>query len=177
MPLDITAYTNIARIDCELDVEGEPVHPITRSPIRDYFKAFINPDFPKQADDIEDGVVFSFVESFGFKAGSYSGYNHWREQLAELSNWKLSSYERYGKKWPSHAASAWKATEGPFWELIYFSDCEGIIGPKTSAKLHGDFVAFQHKADTHLGAYFLDRYNDFAFAFEMGAKNGCVTFH
>ena len=52
------------------------------------------------------------------------------------------------------ADDAWERTDGPFWELINFSDCEGVIGPKTSAKLAGDFAAFQEKADAHHGQWF-----------------------
>ena len=34
----------------------------------------------------------------------------------------------------------------PFVELLNFSDCEGFIGPKTSAKLHADFLEWDEKA-------------------------------
>lgn len=67
--------------------------------------------------------------------------------------------------------------EGPFWELISFSDCDGIIGPLVSAKLAQDFGDFQPAADDHPDQHFRDMYARWRTAFETAADTGFVDFH
>ena len=63
----------------------------------------------------------------------------------------------------------------PFYELINFSDCEGFIGPKTSAKLAKDFAAWQEKAGER--GWFSEKYAQWRAAFELAANGGVVQFH
>lgn len=178
MGLDITAYSRLEKIDAVFSKDGEPIHPTTRKPIRgNICEPVINPDFPKQAEGIEADAVYRYAKTIGHHAGSYGGYNRWREQLAELAGWALISYERYGRMWPSHAASTYTATGGPFWELILFSDCEGTIGAATAAKLAKDFADHQAKADAHTDEHFRNKYTEWRAAFELAADGGCVRFH
>lgn len=143
----------------------------------DWFQVYANPDFPGREDGLNDRHAYKAEDYFGFHAGGYGGYNRWREQLAELSGWPKTTYEKYGKEWPSFAASAWDAMSGPFWELICFSDCEGVIGPVTSAKLAKDFAEFQSKADQHEDERFRNQYNEWRKAFEVASDDGAVRFH
>lgn len=85
--------------------------------------------------------------------------------------------ERFGVQESSYAASAWAATGGPFWELINFSDCEGVLGPATSAKLAGDFATWQEKADQHPDEAFRVLYARWRKACEMAADGGALVFH
>jgi hypothetical protein len=66
--------------------------------------------------------------------------------------------------------------KGPFCELINFSDCEGIFGPKTSLKLYEDFkdneLKFALKADTDD----IRTYTQFMHAFQIASKGGAVQF-
>lgn len=129
---------------------------------------FGNPDFPGHAPEIEDGAFYSAADEDvgGFRAGSYGGYNVWRDQLAQLAGW------------PS-AQAVWngKVATGPFVELINFSDCEGVIGAGVSAKLAKDFAAYQPKADAHPDEYFRAKYAEWRRAFEAAADGGAVEFH
>ncbi len=113
----------------------------------------------------------------GFRAGSYSGYNWWREQLSKLALRVAPS-------------SVWKTPKKfaakPFFELINFSDAEGVIGSTTSAKLARDFADHEVKlaklADTKIKdaderGYFLESYGDWRRAFELAARGGFVIFH
>lgn len=178
MGLDITAYSKLEKVDCVFNADGEPIHPESRLPLRDdYFQAHVNSDFPDRAGSIEDSAIYRYKRAIPLHAGSYMGYNQWREQLAELAGYPLVEYERWGQKWPSHAASTYDRTEGPFWELIHFSDCEGIIGPEASAKIARDFADHQAKADTHEDEWFRSKYNEWRAAFELAAQNGAVHFH
>ena len=69
---------------------------------------------------------------------SYAAYNAWRRHLSLLS---LAVEPEEVWEHPRRFRGK------PFAELIDFPDRSGtIIGPKTSAKLHADFVAFSSKA-------------------------------
>lgn len=180
MGLDITAYRNLRKIDAVFDVDGEPIDPITREPIDYSLKAYANNDFPGRDEGLEDRAIYSAEDSMGFRAGSYSGYNAWREELAKLAGYTAADYTIYEQTKKRHDAGAWASTSGPFWELINFSDCEGVIGPVVSAKLAKDFAEFDDNARAHSTAredWFYPVYQDFRQAFEMAADKGAVDFH
>jgi hypothetical protein len=125
---------------------------------------YINPDFPDRADGLQAGVYRSDKWD-GFRAGSYSGYNLWRERLCLMAQGSAISTE--GK---------------PFHELIWFSDCEGTIGPITARKLAGDFIIFRDVARQYAeaipqGDCWLERYEKWATAFAAAARGGVVRFH
>jgi hypothetical protein len=64
----------------------------------------------------------------------------------------------------------------PFYELINFSDCEGIIGPEVSTKLYNDFVKFEVVAKNE-EEYFYRKYKDWMKAFKVASNKGVVSFH
>jgi hypothetical protein len=182
MGLDIAAYRGLTRA-----AEGEGLHP-EYAEEADYehgwFRLYKNDEFPGRAGEIDDEGIYRATEEFGFRAGSYSGYNEWRDQLAALVGHPsekhvvaASEHLMLGDRW-SHAASVWNnPAPGPFMELINFSDCEGTIGTTVSAKLAKDFADWQEKADAHEDEWFREKYADWRKAFEMAADNGCVVFH
>lgn len=174
MGLDISYYKNIQRINC-LEKDGEPLDAITGTPLENYIHVYINPDFPDRCRDVEGGY-YRGEEGEGFRAGSYGGYNRWRDQLAKLAGYPLTPNDEGGS---SHDSGAWAATGGPFWELINFSDCEGAIGTEVSRKLAQDFADFQERAEAvDSSEYdFIGRYNEWRKAFETAAQGGVVCFH
>jgi len=171
MGLDIVAYKNIVKATGNeaFDETGE---------IKDedhWFQLWPNDDYPERASNIAYGCAYKAEDSFHFRAGSYGGYNHWRDKLAEMAGYPKGSYNEYGKEWKSYAASVWNNPKpGPFMELIHFSDCEGILGEEVATRLAADFEQFQEKAETFDDEYFLSKYNDWRKAFELAASNGCV---
>jgi hypothetical protein len=181
MGLDITAYSKLQKLDVLFDAAGEPADPQTREPLDyAYTKVHVNHDFPGRAEPLEDKACYSYENSMGFRAGSYGGYNGWREQLATLAEYPAVSYAPYH---PDHAtmrrdAAAWqgKADGMPFVELVNFSDCEGVIGSLVAAKLAKDFAEWDERAKA-IGGGFYDRYTHWRQAFEMAADGGCVDFH
>jgi hypothetical protein len=177
MGLDITAYTKTTKVDCVFDADGEPIDPQTRQPLEDYARPCCNPAFTEVAEGLDSEQVFSYEDAFGFRAGSYGGYSNWRETLAKVAGYPALETERYGSKYMSHSTGAWEARVGPFAELINFSDCEGVIGPKTSAKLAKDFADFQEQADAQGDSDWQERYTSWRKAFEMAADSGFVSFH
>lgn len=176
MGLDITAYRNLTKAtdkDDAFDSEGE---------LRwdeGWERFYVNPDFPGRAGDIDDGAAYRAEDSFGFRAGSYSGYSLWREHLAALAGYRASvvAGDDYSERFPHSRGVHVDPKPGPFVELINFSDCEGVIGAAVSAKLARDFAEYQAKADQHPDEWFRDRYAMWRKAFEMAADNGAVAFH
>lgn len=179
MGLDISAFKQLTKIDCVFDAEGEPIHPETREALDYDFRAHVNPDFPGRNGSTENLAIYRAGDSFGFRAGGYGGYNAWRNELAKLAAYPAKPFDRYktGDVQQRHDQGAWEADSGPFWELINFSDCEGVIGAEVAAKLAKDFADHQEKADAHTDLRFLESYNEWRKAFEMAADNGAVDFH
>lgn len=184
MGLDITAYRKLTKIDVVFDAGGDPIDPVTRETVDYDLNASINNHFPGRADDIEDRAIYVADDRHGFRAGSYGGYNAWREELAKLAGYPGLERDPYnvGQIQIRHDAGAFSVTEGPFWELICFSDCEGVIGSSISAKLAKDFADWDDRAKAHSGSmdrpiWFYETYLEWRAAFEMAADAGAVEFH
>lgn len=166
MGLDITAYQGL-RLEprAEVDEDGYPVewskyHAITKSILE-----YTEKEFPGRTAGLSPGV-YSSTDQLGFRAGSYGGYNAWREWLAVQAGY-------------SSARSVWENNlTGPFTELISFFDCEGVIGPVVAAKLAKDFADHADKiTGGDYTGYDAQKYRDWRSAFEMAADGGCVDFH
>ena len=133
--------------------------------------AYTNKAFPGRADGLHPEMAYSGCEdSFVFQAGSYMYYSKWRNQLAEMAG--LGSAE---------AVRTNPEKEGlPFVELINFSDCEGVIGPKVAAKLAKDFADYEDRASAFAAKskddFFLALYREWRRAFEWAADGGMVYF-
>jgi hypothetical protein len=179
MGLDISSYRKLSKLDCVFDADGEPINPITRDGMDYDLYAHLNSDFPGREGQIENKSIYSAEDSDGFRAGSYGFYNNWREDLAQLAGYAPVKVERYGNTSERHDEGAWLQENGPFWEMIVFSDCEGVIGAEVCAKLAKDFAEFEEKAKTFKGRVnqFYELYEKWKAAFEMGADEGAVQFH
>lgn len=143
-------------------------------------RIYTNPDFAERADRLADGL---YSAEFGddFRAGSYSGYNRWREELARFAGYPPTRHDGgYGGPRDLCAAACWEGATGPFSELINFADNEGVIGPITAGKLARDFAEWDARAKAHqgpLGEWFYESYCQWRKAFETAADAGFVSFH
>lgn len=166
MGLDITAYEIVERgadqdqLNTAYESGGEPEN-VTRLWHPDA-------DFSGQSDGLAKGLYLYSGDDVRFRAGSYSGYNVWREQLAQLVG--------------TTPKAIWANPQpGPFMELINFSDCEGFIGPQTAAKLATDFDAWADRAQAFAEAqgldWFYDLFQRWQKAFRCAAGKGVVQFH
>jgi hypothetical protein len=143
--------------------------------------------FPKQAGNLGDGDYYDGEETEWFFNMSYGNYGAFREMLAEVAGYEKTATEKpepgaddfenklYFYNRP-HIATAWKAEEGPFIELIQFSDCEGYICAEICQKLYKDFSQFLPAVEAAWNFAQVDKYKDLMAAFEFGAKNGYVKF-
>ena len=143
--------------------------------------------FPNHGDGLEENTWYYDIgeNTGGFRAGSYSGYNSWRNDLALAIGWV------------SGAEGAWEEGEPygpPFMELINFSDAEGYIGPVVSEKLYQDFIKYEDQVMDTIDKWFLKidpdkeygvedikwfqaKYAEWKEAFNQARKGGLVSFH
>jgi len=124
-----------------------------------------------------------------FGAGSYSGYNQWRNELAIMAGYNgaeevwqdesFDSFKRFNLRKDKLDYIIGDPVEKvkPFYELINFSDAEGYIGSEVSKKLYQDFVDFDEKAKNHTEGWFYRKYCEWKEAFRIASNNGAVGFH
>lgn len=135
-------------------------------------------EFEGSLGDITPGL-YEAVHQFGFRAGSYSTYNRFRE---------LVSMALLGRMPEQVWSDPHINPEAPGLALVRFSDCEGCIGPDVSRKLAKDLIdhreAFrmvaleEERGDLAWTQRWIDLYNQFIDAFEMVASiRGVVKFH
>ena len=170
MGLDISSFAGLSPApDAELDEDGFPLEEDKFMYLDPELIKWTEENFPGRTAGIKPGI-YSFERSAQFRAGSYSGYNGWRDHLARMAVGMSAE-----KIW----ASGWN---GPFVELINFPDNEGVIGPVVAAKLAKDFAEFEHRAEEYSasipdGTDWLENYREWKCAFEMAAKDGAVVLH
>lgn len=186
MGLDITYYSRLVAvtnpvIDVHYTEERDENH-IWRFPAEGYWiggasMAWSESQWSGRGADLDPDAVYAITGEVGdFRAGSYGGYNQWRDWLAQFA-----SYES------AKAVFRGDVTAGPFYELICFADNEGVIGPLVSAKLAKDFrnllAPVWREARDRLGEgsdnyrYFIEKYRLWSTAFHAAAQGGAVEFH
>jgi len=82
------------------------------------------------------------VTGWGFRAGSYGGFNTWRTMLAQVVDIDLQEMNGY-KDWGRVKGIEWTGNE-PFYWLLDHSDCEGEIWDVE--ELYNDFAKYRDKA-------------------------------
>lgn len=160
MGLDITVYANIRELPSGEDVDED----------------LATIDVHSSGEDRLDGIKPGYYTGdpvFEFRAGSYSGHGEFRTAVCEvILGVKPESVWTDRNNWRGK----------PFYEWINHSDCQGCIGPTTSAKLHHDFVKFRDKfvardfGSDWLRDYSIQRYDDWTKAFELASNGGVVVF-
>jgi hypothetical protein len=164
MGLDIQAYSRCRFVAPQVDDDWEEHE--------DQHVLVYAVDWPERLDGMPPGWYAVDGESMHFWAGSYSGYNRWREQLSEAA---LGVFPQ--AVWKDPDAFAGQA----FVELINFADNEGAIGPKSSAKLLDDFDQRPDLpdlvAEDRPHRWFQQKYREWRDAFALAADGGFVVFH
>ena len=129
------------------------------------------PAFKERQDELKDGRHRCEGRFLEFHAGSYSTYEEFRENLAQMLG-----YAGCEEIWERLLAGDKGLDEAPFIKLLNYADKEGVLGPKTCASLARDFRDFLPLAEQKLDAANLDTYQHFLVAFELAACHGCVAF-
>ena len=145
-----------------------------------YFPLFPNhPSHRARLGGMKTGLYeyTSKSRKYSFRAGSYSGYNAWRNHLSLFT---LNA----------EAEEVWNAPRSyrdqPFFELINFTDCDGRIGTSVAEKLAEDFTSHATRAKRFASTLtdpedwspdnWLEVYRDFTRGLRLAAKNGALTF-
>lgn len=174
MGLDICAYSNIMK-QPEPEVQ-KVVGKLLSSEGEEILEVF---EVTDRCHDLEEGVYLDTFDTVQhhFRAGSYSGYNQFRNLLSKA----LLGVE---------ASAVWEdptSFEGrPGYEMIDFSDCEGTISSSVADKLHQDLVENRDVFKAHLIEVFgedndqvewsMETYDNFIYAFELASENGVVIY-
>lgn len=174
MGLDISAYSKMAR------VQDEVAATMNEDQIFEMDCVIITDGHKKDSriDDMQSGFYTpdEGSECHDFRAGSYSGYNDYRNKLAECF---LNASDRV--VWANPDLFEGK----PFYEQVDFSDCEGYMGPLVSAKLHQDYVNGREQWVKWLNEsgqsednveWYLTRYDHWTKAFGLAADGGILRF-
>jgi hypothetical protein len=191
MGLDITAYSKLRAVGRHVKNpalnEGEPGGMDDWCYYEDHVQAFAYDCFPKSFAGIpvlsaevigtlsfRRGGCYAITDetrTHSFRAGSYSGYNHWRADLARQFN---PQPQVPGERYPGEPDP-----DGPFYELIWFADNEGCIGELAAAELLADFRAHADRYDPKddIDGWYRSKYDDWTRAFELAAAGGLVRFH
>jgi len=174
MGLDIYAYSNIMKqpepevqkvVGRLLSSEGEEILEVS--------------EVTDRCHDLEEGVYLDTSDTVQhhFRAGSYSGYNRFRNLLSKA----LLGVE---------ASAVWEdpaSFEGrPGYEMIDFSDCEGVISSSVADKLRQDLMKNRGifkkyldsivRYDENESKWELETYDNFIYAFELASENGVVVY-
>lgn len=175
MGLDISAYSSIKEVT---DIENYDIDTLDV-----FYYSGNNNNFLVHLGELKTDTYYKICsnsEYFNFRFGSYGSYNTWRNQLAIMMNYGSAeniwcnfnnSLRCYKLKKLQNKDFVFK----PFYLLIYFSDCEGVIPSNICKKLYLDFVDFDEKAkEQH--EYFYKKYCDLKEAFRIASENGFVRF-
>lgn len=165
MGLDITAYEKVELVRPSEKYDEDRDTEDYEAGLR---FLYVEPSFPKHADGMVNGYYVPTGKQLRFRAGSYSGYNHFRAKLCIAAIGVEPEVV-----WADLDAYADK----PFFELVHFSDCEGIIGPTTSAKLAEDFKDISVRDRLPEQGWWRESFDEWAKAFALAADTGVVEFH
>lgn len=157
MGLDINAYKGLRKVenpkfDSDGELENWEIQWLPGASMK-----WSESVWPGKGKPIDADTVYEYEDCFEFRAGSYSGYNRWRDDLEKFKG------------------------DVAFQELIDFADNEGVIGSELSAKLRDDFKKYHDEAmefakREDVCMHFFESYCNWEKAFAMAAENGAVEF-
>jgi len=181
MGLDITYCSNIKNINVVLD-ENDEDYDSKQDDAYDNscFRAW-NEYFPYQFGDLVHKAYYDGSDCGDLCAGSYSGYGSWRRQLSNIVGYESIEYvwndfNNQIRKQKLYKLSDVEYKLSPFYELLWFSDCEGTICSSVCKKLYKDFLEYDEKAIKE-DKYFYKKYKEWTEAFRVASDNGAVSFH
>jgi len=122
--------------------------------------------------EFEGEIKCSVEDTYDFRAGSYGGYNRFRDELCKTIN-NVSAQSL----WSLAETQKDVAIDMPFFWLINFTDCDGYIGTSFCEILYNDFCNYEEVfvAKCEDDSY-IEKYLDFKEAFKLGKNNGLVIF-
>lgn len=174
MGLDIVAYS---KLEYERDERVAEVMESMFSPQGEVIIQIFEESERPRCMDLKVGKWHRSDETdeHHFRAGAYSSYNRFRTVLSDAILGVTSE-------------TVWENEDdfenSPFYELINFSDCDGVFGPHDSEKLHNDFVTHREMFEKYLKSqfekfdreYYITTYDNFTKGFALSSQNGILVF-
>jgi hypothetical protein len=182
MGLDVTAYETVAALD------PQPPRPWTDDLYEEAIHVFSYGAFEHALNGLpydyeisplagslilDAGWYQATGETLGMRAGSYGGYNRFREALADAALGVTPDVV-----WNEPTAYA----ASPFFELIHFADNEGCLSGVACAHLAADFaeqrevVLPKWDPDDETQSWFREKYDGWQELFKLASGDGLVVF-
>lgn len=174
MGLDITAYSHVIPTDDpNSNIEVFAFVGFDRSTRGLHHHDVVDPTGTMIA--VQGYATTPLTHTMRFCAGSYSGHHEFRELLAEAMNHTYEDYTTDGIRDPY-----W-----PFYELIYFADNQGCIGPDAAHDLAQDFLVHQYTVKYYVrqrlndidATNFIYVYDHWMDAAYLARQDGLIQFH
>jgi hypothetical protein len=177
MGLTLTGYANVT--DCGEQSRGnwdEETQSLNLTQ-QVYIYKEAEPFFSQWLGSLKEGHVYKFSGELASYDSGYGTFNNLRKFICKFAmNRTLKEF--------------WDEPEPfkglPFFEILYFGDNEGFIGPEGCRKLAHDFEKYRLEFEIFLAKsfqdglnhrYFFKLYNDLLKVFKTGADNGFVQYH
>ena len=123
MGLDISVISQIRPIDIPEDIELHSEEYYDWEKEQDFdgyvWNLYHHPHFTKQSEGLPESAVVGDGEEYSFRAGSYSGYGEWREDLARAAGYIGGAKDVWGQFENEPSGDVYAK---PFTDLINFSD-------------------------------------------------------
>lgn len=196
MGLDITAYKNIEKVEViEHEISNEDYTDIEIEVLNNaktsVFKVYELSYFKEHLGSLEENSYYVYEDDFDMRAGSYSGYGNWRNELArvvcKVHNIEPINVDPYKKhddngRDRTFSETIWNLpsdTTIPLYKFINFSDCEGFIGTEYCKIIYQELLDIENnfKEENSNNEYFIRKFDEWLIAFEYGSENGCIQFH
>jgi len=117
-------------------------------------------------DNLESGIYVYEGDEIEF-SGPYSEYSAFRNILANIAH-------------SVNCAEIWANCDiyknGAFYELIDFSDCEGVIGPISASKLLLDFKKYREDFYKISNKWDCENYENWIIALDIASSDGMIIF-
>lgn len=173
MGLDITSYQHVKKVEevhAVEDSEGNVCYEDVEFGGMGHVHTFQEPSFQHANGGIEPDNCYTYSGRVKrFRAGSYSGYGRFREELCKAA---------LGVSCDELWREPEKYKDEPFFEMINFSDCEGVIGFQVCQQLAHDFKVNEAKVVPQLDPdWNQEKYYEWMDAFGLAAQDGMVVFH
>lgn len=171
MGLRIVAYTQMEEVLWPMfDDEGYPIGENVWLPGLDMRAS--EPFWPGWAAPLQYWKVYKYKFYKIHEIGSYNDYTvHFRRPMLGLIGLPMPEDVCY----PEHIEPG-----VPFYELLCFSDCDGVIGAKVARKLLQNFIHWHQQAQayaqTHGYDFMLEVYEKIYALMRLAAKNGALKF-
>lgn len=175
MGLDVIAYSNLEYREQYVEEKHEDIFDEDNVVV-----LYVNSkQYPKQSENLINQGIYTYNGYDSWRAGSYSSYNVFRNTLAKVAGYIGRHDPEFNEI--NYCSDLWDGTipEGPFYELINFSDCEGAINTECCIKLLNDFKIYAEVALNYEGEYaesFKRVYLLFLNGLNIAADKGCLRF-